>query len=158
MVNQGLKGLGCETLYLHYKAKVKHARKVRNVLKSYFPRYVFAAISQDFYSASKLPGVSGIVSGLDGPLSIPSEVIHELRSRGDHNGLITGHDAQIARRRRSIGEAVRILDGPLEGFFATILQDSGDSVRLMVQMFRGQVEAEVLPASITSPERRRIHS
>ena len=153
-VHRSLTEIGYETLHLHYAGTVKHARKVVPKLKPYFPRYVFVRIieGQGFYPVNSNWDVSTIVYGVDGPLAISDDMIEELRGRGDDWGLVGGcsDDMEPARVRYGAATRVKIKDGPLAGLFATILTDEGETLKLLVEMFRGKVEATMLPEAVSA--------
>ena len=73
---------GFETLYLHYPWTIRHARKERHILRSYFPRYIFVAVGQGqaVGNINNTTGVSTVVMQGDDPLEIPLPVIEELPS------------------------------------------------------------------------------
>lgn len=145
-VSHGLQKLGHETLYLHYKVTAKHARRTIEVLKPYFPRYLFVEATSGLYGIAKHEGVQSVVYGTNGPGEIPAEVIAELKRCADGNGLVDNTEIQ---HRIKPGTEIKITAGPLEGFMATILTDNGNLAKVLIDMFKGQVEAELLPAHFT---------
>lgn len=157
LVHKGLREQGYETLYLHRRATVSHARRKIGVLRPYFPRYVFVAVGprQSVYAVNTTIGVSTVVyAGLD-PLEIPAEVIAELRARGDENGLVEERGPE-ARKRLKRGQQVRIAGGPFEGLLALVALDSGNAIRVWLDGFGGKVEAILDPSGLepVSPEWR----
>ncbi len=150
---------GYETLYLHFWAKVRHARRTHLEKRSLFSRYIFAGLAngQTISGINRTIGVSTVVYCGDKPLEIPGPVIEELRARGDKNGMVrfTPKEAVEHRKRFRKGERVRITGGPLEGLFAIISLDRGHQVSVWLQMFGGKVEAFLDPTGLrgVSPER-----
>ena len=131
-----LKAAGYDSLYLHFLGLVQHARRQIAVLKPYFPRYLFVCLEpgQSLGLVTRTIGVATIVHAGDQPLEIPEAVIAELRSRGDSAGMI---GAEEVRKRGLLkrGSQVRILQGPLEGFLATVALDDGARIKVWVSMF-----------------------
>lgn len=144
-----LRQAGYGVLYLHYAATIRHARRSFNVLRPYFPRYVFfEANGQGLYGAANAVGVLEIVGCAGEPLEVPERVMDELRRRGDAKGLVDAQVVENGRRRFSIGSRVRVAGGPLEGFFAEVALDDGEHVRVWLQMFGGRIEAIFDPAGL----------
>ncbi len=162
MVDQLLRRQDFDTLFLHYSAVVKHARKTRRVIRSYFVRYIFVGVlpGQAMYDINRTPGVSTVVYLADKPLEIPAPVIEELRARGDDNGLVRflPKESVEQRQRWRPGQSVCVTDGPLAGLFAVVSLDKGHEVRVWLEMFGGKVEALFAPTGLKSgsPERRFI--
>ena len=159
MANSLLKSQGFETLYLYYSGVVKHARKVRKVDKSLFPRYIFAGLTngQAVYDINHTIGVSTVIYCGDKPLEVPESVIEELRARGDKDGMVrfTPRETVEHRQRYMRGQMVRINEGPLVGFLACVELDTGHQVKVWVEMFKSEVEASFEPEAL-SPARRRF--
>lgn len=156
MAEHHLRQAGYQTLYLHYAATVRHARREKRVLRPYLPRYVLFGTDgeQGLYAAARAVGVSSIVGTGAGPLEVPDRVVVELRSRGDESGLVDAQVIDDGRRRFAVGSQVRIAGGPLQGFLAEVAIDGGKEVRVWIQMFGGRVEAEFGPTALepVSPE------
>lgn len=153
--NRFLREIGCETLYLHYRDTVRHARRINEVLKPYFPRYLFAS-GASLYQINNTPGVATMVYFAGEALPVPDPVMDELRSRGDDAGLVDLQpDEREARRRYEKGEIVRINGGPFEGLFGSVGLDTGKAVQVWIDLFQGRVQASLLPEQ-TSPEVRRL--
>ena len=60
-----------------------------NSITSLFPGYLFACfdLQQRYFEVRYMPGVQGIVSAGNDPLTVPVAVIDEIRSRGT-NGVV----------------------------------------------------------------------
>ncbi len=159
LVDDLLRSQGFETLYLRYSSVVKHARKTRVVMRSYFSRYIFAGVTDGLSvpTINRTIGVSTVVYLGDEPLEIPLPVIEELRARGNSKGLVKLAPDQVAEHRRRFrqGEQVRITDGPLAGLFAIVALDKGHAVSVWLDFFGGKVEALFDPTGLRSgsPER-----
>jgi transcriptional antiterminator RfaH len=154
LVNEALKRQDFETLFLHYGAVVKHARKTRRIIRAYFPRYVFVGVrlGQALYDVNSTMGVSTVVYLGDKPLEIPLPVIEELCARGNAKGRVEFMPkVQVAERARwAKGQSVSVVDGPLAGLLATVALDKGHEVRVWLEMFGGKVEALFAPEGLKS--------
>ncbi len=149
---------GFETLYLHYPWTIRHARRVKHIMRSYFPRYIFVEVGpgQAMADINNTIGVSTVVYMGDEPLEIPEPVIAELRLRADETGLLhlTPEETNEQRRRYRRGQKVRITEGVLEGLEAVIGVDAGHEVKVWMNLFQGRVQVS-LPPEAVSPDLRR---
>lgn len=142
-----LRRVGYGTMYLHEAVTVRHARQVTNVLRPYFPRYVFFETAlrgpaEGLYSAAKAQGVSQVVGRAGEPLEVPQKVMDELRRRAGPTGLIHAKRAEEAHFHQPGGE-VRIVRGSLEGFIAQVALDNGHEIRLWLEIFGRPTEARI---------------
>jgi len=148
--NRALKDAGFVTLYLHYLATVKHARKVIAVNKPLFPRYLFVAVEphQNFHDINVAQGVSTVLHDADGPLPLREADIVRLRAGADENGLMASPKAVPDREKYKHGEKLRIIDGPLKGWDAVVILDNFEVIRVTVEMFKGELEAVLSPTAV----------
>lgn len=139
-----LRQAGYGTLYLHYAATVKHARREHVALRPYFPRYVFVetGVGQGLYAAAKAQGVSEIVGFAGQVVEVPERVMAELQRRADRTGRLPDDDPVVAHLHRH-GSTVRILGGPFEGFLAVVEVDTGRKIRLWLDIFGRTTEARI---------------
>lgn len=153
LVHTLLSWQGYETLYLHYPTTIKHARRTKNVMRAYFPRYVFVAVGegQAVYDVNNTIGVSTVVYLGDKPLEIPDPVIEELRQRADKTGMLKLSPQETAevRKRYRKGQKVRITEGILEGLQATIGIDSGSEIKVWLGLFKGEVQVSLKPEALS---------
>ena len=147
LANHFLRQLGYQTLFLHYQDAVQHARRAKTVIRSLYPRYIFAALdpSQSLYGITTAQGVHSIVGDREGPLTIPHEIIEQERKRGDENGLcvLTPEEKKVRKRLRK-GTKVRFQHGSLTGFLGTVIVDAGSAVKLWVEHKRVSAHPEQL--------------
>lgn len=158
LVDDLLRQQGYETLYLHYPDTIRHARRVVQVQRAYFPRYLFVAVAngQSFYDINHTIGVSTVIYAAGEPLEVPPEVIGELRERGDKEGLVElAPEEKKQRLRYRPGEMVRVNDGPLMGFLGAVSLDNGRQVHVWMEMFKGRVNVGFAPEQL-SPARRSL--
>ena len=83
-----------------------------NLVLSLFPRYLFVLIDKEWYPITGTRGVSKVLRGVDGPLTLPSHELDKMRKREGADGLI-----QLAQApdRFSPGDKVKASEGPLAG-------------------------------------------
>src|SRR3990172_1002306 len=82
---------GYTVLNLHYRERVRHARRQHIALRPRFPRYLFVEIGdgQSFWEVNNTRGVHSILAIHGKPLEVPfEEVMKPLLMLGDENGLI----------------------------------------------------------------------
>jgi transcriptional antiterminator RfaH len=77
-----------------------------------FPCYLFARfeLEQTLYKVLHTIGVAGVVCAGSTPSEVDPSIIEEISRRGK-DGII-----EIPQKTFSVGERVRLTDGPLEGF------------------------------------------
>ena len=146
-----LREAGYEPLCLHYPARVSHGRRVREVLKPHFPRYVFlrSAPGMGLYAARMARGVAQLVGTGQGPLEVPTLVLDELRGKCDPFGrMVPPTDGAADAPRLAPGQRARIVDGPLQGFIGTIALDGGREIRLWVELLGRRVETSLSRSAI----------
>ncbi len=93
---------------------VKHARKIREVAKPFFPRYLFVYLNTLKDQWSKINYTRGVVNILssDGcPTRLPEEIIFELKLLESNKGLIN----HIPLVNLEKGDNIEILSGPFQG-------------------------------------------
>jgi transcriptional antiterminator RfaH len=112
--------------------KVRHARKIEQVLRPFFPRYLFVSLNlavHGWRSICSTAGVSDIVRFGDRPTPLPYGAIEELMSYEDTNGCITFDGRSDVRK----GDSVVVLDGPfsrLLGFCEAVTESERITVLL----------------------------
>ena len=127
--------LGFDVIYLHYRGTLSHARREIAVLKPLFPRYVIVGCrpEQPLATINATPSVSTVIYSNNTPHELSDDAVAELRGRGDKNGLLAAPGEKRGREPEYMaGEWVRIVDGPLTGFLASVINDNGKTVRVMV--------------------------
>lgn len=107
----------------------RHTKRIRRrfakqstmvtVERAAFPRYVFVGLAprQGWYDVRLTAGVEAVVSRDMVPIRVPADTIEGLIIAEDMGMFDTGNEAQI---RLEIGQAVRIVSGPMEGYTATV--------------------------------------
>jgi transcription antitermination factor NusG len=132
--------------YTSYLPRFKTIRLDKTIfIRPLFPRYLFAYITDRWYSIRSTYGVSYLLSGDDGPLLVPQNIIDELKAR-EENGYIVLQQKEKFNK----GQYVKATDGPLVG---KLLIYEGMTTRERVKVLISMLGREV-PAVI--PEKNLI--
>ncbi len=140
---------GFATYWPRYRKRVTHARKVREVTASLFPRYIFVAFDPATTGWRAIRSTRGVVdlvrSGLD-PAPVNSRLIEDMRTREDNSGcVVIGRQVQLIR-----GQRITISGDAFKGhelIFET-MKDSDRVVALLTLLGR-EFKVEVPLASVT---------
>jgi transcriptional antiterminator RfaH len=111
------------------RRKIRHARRTEQVLRPFFPRYLFVALNpeqQGWRAIRSTLGVSDIVRFGEAPTPLPPGVIENLKSHEDDAGTI-----KYEPRRIDKGAKVTVLDGPFSRLLG-LCEAVTDSERVMV--------------------------
>jgi transcriptional antiterminator RfaH len=113
-VHDQLNGILPEVFLPLLEARTPRWGKMAWSIVPLFPGYIFARfeLAERYFDVKYMPGVHGIVSAGRDPLSVPSEVVEEIRRRGV-DGVV-----KIEEKRFDNGDRVRVLHGPFRGFEA----------------------------------------
>jgi transcription antitermination factor NusG len=162
VANESLRWQGYRTFYPFRREQVK--RKLPNrtsfrliwVERPYFERYLFFAMEgrdgESFAQINATAGITTTVNLGDAPLRIPDRVMDELLGRAGEDGLM-GVISASDRRRFAPGQRVRFIgDTPFAGLVAAIAVDSGDEVRLWLEMLGETREVTAPPSAIEAAE------
>jgi transcriptional antiterminator RfaH len=107
---------------------VRHARRSQEVLRPFFPGYVFASFgtaTSRWRSMASTIGVRRVIAFGETPCLLSEEFISSLRAR-EVEGAITKPVSPY-----SVGQSVRLTGGAFEGLVATII-DLDEKQRLIV--------------------------
>lgn len=151
-INWHLRHLGYETLFLHYIRTVKHARREHQVIRPYFPQYLFLSVPADrgLYQAANLPGVIEILRSNGRPTEIDQAIIDQLRERAGQEGLIQTIESQDPERERlAAGQVCRIMQGPLTGYTAAVQIDKGLEIIVEIELFGRVIRVSMMPESLS---------
>lgn len=101
----------------------------KTVERKIFPGYVLVKMvmtDESWYLVRNCRGCTGFVGSDGKPIPLTEQEVLDLGV--EHREYTVGFD---------VGDTVRIIDGPLEGFLGTVdeLDPAKDSVRLIVSMF-----------------------
>jgi len=114
---------------------VRHARKLRTVVAPFFPRYMFVVLDLDrdqWRPINGTRGVANLVMQGDRPQPVPLGIVETLVASTGEDGLLK------VRPRLSVGDPVRLLQGPFAEYLGTLdrLDDSGRVLVLLEMLGR----------------------
>jgi len=113
-----------------------------------FPSYLFTRfrVRTHYQKVKYTPGVRYVVSAGDDPLSISQDVIDQIKGR-----LVNGR-ILVKRRPLSLGERIRIADGPLAGVEAVFQHylSGTKRVALLLETVYSKGIRIVMPAALIS--------
>jgi len=103
------------SIYIPLMTKVvRHARKIKEIVKPFFPRYIFINLNilEDAWKKiNYTKGVTKILTSEEMPISVASEIIRELKKLEDSKGYIIYDNPDFY----SQGDKIEILEGPFKG-------------------------------------------
>ena len=120
---------GFEAYLPRYRKRVRHARKIKTVLKPLFPSYVFVSIDVNKQRWRAVNGTVGVISLVQfggAPKSIAKTVIDTIRSRELIDGIVS-----LAPQGLKKGDRVRICDGSFSDHLA-LLEEVSDTKRVIL--------------------------
>ena len=103
------------SIYIPLMTKVvRHARKIKEIVKPFFPRYIFINLNilEDAWKKiNYTKGVTKILTSEELPISIANEIIGELKKLEDSEGYINYNSPDFYNQ----GDKIEILEGPFKG-------------------------------------------
>jgi transcriptional antiterminator RfaH len=125
---------------------IRHARQLRAVRASLFPRYLFALLDLDvdrWFSIQSTPGVSFLYTCEGRPVPVPAGVVENLRAHA-HEANLTLFGPEMLE-----GDRVRIARGPFAELIGTLSRlDENGRVRVLLKMMGGDVPVSVDRANL----------
>ena len=109
---------------------MRHSRYVKNVLRPFFPRYIFINLNletQEWRKINYTRGVVKLISTNEKPVMISELVINELKLLEDDKGFID----QLSLSNYKKGEELEIINGPFKGIYG-IFDGLSDNLRVKV--------------------------
>lgn len=157
-VHTELRRLGYDTLYLHRRETISHARRKIAVIRPLYARYLFVAVApgQAFPRRDEPYGVSTILRGPSGPREIPETEIEQERTRCDETGLVAP-PAPIVRALIPPGTEVVITQGVWSQFPGIVTLDDGKEITVSMNLF-GRDTPAVVPAAWVRPVSPKVGS
>ncbi len=109
----------------------------KEIERKIFPGYVLVKMvmmDDTWYIVRNIRGVTGFVGPGSKPVPLTEEELENL-----------GFEKKIVNINYAIGDSLRIVDGPLEGFIGTLAEIEADKnmVKLMVHMFGKETPVEL---------------
>ena len=132
-----------------YRRRVRHARKVQQVLRPLFPSYLFVRLDPQACRWRSINGTIGVRHILtDGvmPRFIDSTVISDIMAREDEAGAV-----RLARPVFRPGQSVRVTDGPFTDVRGLIeeMRDE-DRVVVLLSLLGRKVRTQVSPEFVAA--------
>ena len=111
--------------------------KRREVERKVFPSYVLVKMivtDDSWYVVRNTRGVTGFVGPAGNPVPLTNEEVHAL-----------GVEKRVVEVNYAVGDSVRIVDGPLEGFVAVIdqMDIEKNCVNVTISMFGRETPVEL---------------
>ena len=159
VANHNLTSIGYETLFLHYREIIRHARREREKVRPHLPGYLFVQVParMGFYAITTAHGILRLLDGPEGPARVPAAEIDRMASYGDDNGFM-GMIGKAGRRQAEYPEGtpgILSYDGPFTGYPGTVKVDRGKEIVLNVEAL-GRVVPVSVPPEAFSPGQRSI--
>lgn len=111
---------------------VRHARQKQIVKSALFQNYVFVQLDVGkarWRSINGTFGVSHLITCGDKPQPVPNQVMETLLNSVDGDGVV------CIRPTLSVGQQIKVVDGPFVDFFGTLQQLDGSArARVFLQM------------------------
>jgi transcriptional antiterminator RfaH len=123
-----------------YCPKYKHEDRIKPFFSGYgFISFVFP----DQYQLVKYTrGVKRVIGNQEGPIPIPEEVIHEIRTR-EINGFI---ELEKYGEEPDIGDEIEIMEGPMKGLRGIFRKELTEKERVIILLnyvsYQGQLIIE----------------
>ncbi|NMA07129.1 MAG: transcription termination/antitermination factor NusG, partial [Ruminococcaceae bacterium] len=117
--------------------------KRKEMERKLFPGYVLVKMvmtDESWYIVRNIRGVTGFVGTSSRPIPLTQEEVDSL-----------GVEKKEIRVDYSVGDSVKVVEGPLAGFIATVeeIDSEGQKVRVKVSMFGRETLAELELAEVT---------
>ncbi|NLL91310.1 MAG: transcription termination/antitermination protein NusG [Ruminococcaceae bacterium] len=117
--------------------------KRKETERKLFPGYVLVKMvmtDESWYIVRNIRGVTGFVGTSSRPIPLTQEEVDSL-----------GVEKKEIRVDYSVGDSVKVVEGPLAGFIATVeeIDSEGQKVRVKVSMFGRETLAELELAEVT---------
>ena len=127
-----LKRQGFDVFCPRVRKTVRHARTLKHVLAPLFPGYVFIKLDiscEPWRSVNGTFGVVRLITQRDTPLPVLRGVVEAMQRRMCDDGAIDWSHSF------TVGQLVRIADGPLADFVGTLEQlDASGRVRVLLEL------------------------
>lgn len=129
------------------RKQVRHARKTSEVLRPFFPGYLFAAAheGQGLRALYSTLGVRAVVGSSEHPARLSDDFVTALKAR-EVDGAIVRPSLPY-----SIGQQVRMTGGAFDGLVATIVaMDEKDRLTVLLDLLNQQVKVRTGGAGVSA--------
>lgn len=128
----------------------KHARKIDEVHAPLFPRYLFVGFDLEVDRWNRINGTRGVsylVSNNHLPTQIPDQIILDLKSRENIDGILPVSSIALFSK----GDRVRIIDGAFKDHKATFDSfNDKERVQLLLTFLGREIKVSIPPSLIES--------
>jgi transcriptional antiterminator RfaH len=142
-----LRAQGFRTYLPQYMKTVRHARQLKTVRASMFPRYLFIVLDlgrDRWLSVRSTVGVSSLVSCNGRPLPVPAGIVESLIAQSD--GDLMRMDTGLVQ-----GQSVRILSGPFADLIGRLERlDGSGRVRVLLEMMGTEVPIAIHRSALSA--------
>ncbi len=157
LADQKLRSLGYETFFPRYRKLVRHARKIKPVVRALLPRYLFVGVAprQGLFDVNNAHGVATVLHSGGRPQQLSDSLVTEWRERMGKDGVLdvpSVHDRN--RAKLESGQEVRIIEGPFAGTTGIVELDNGREVTLWTTLFDRRVKAQFYIEALSPVVRR----
>ena len=129
-----------------FRKTVRHARKSISKLSALFPGYLFVRLDPSRDRWRSINGTRGVIRLLtlgDQLQPAPAGVVENLQAQSD------GHGVFVPQAALSVGQRVRIADGPLTNLVGTLQRmDGADRVQVLLELLGRSVPATLQSAML----------
>lgn len=105
------------TVYLPlFRRMIRHARRKSEVLRPFFPRYLFVAFDPAvarWRAVNSTLGVARLISEGETPVAVDDDVVDDIRRRADVDGVLTLDEALPF----AVGDRIQVREGPFRDFW-----------------------------------------
>lgn len=129
-----------------FRKTVRHARKSMSKLSALFPGYLFVKLDPSRDRWRSINGTRGVIRLLtlgDRLQPAPAGIVENLQAQADSHGVFAPLPAL------SVGQRVRIADGPLTNLVGTLQRmDGADRVQVLLDLLGRSVPATLQSAML----------
>lgn len=142
---------GFEVFLPRISRVINHAGRRQTRIEPMFPRYLFTHLdpdAEDWTPIRSTVGVTSLVRFGQQPGIVPPAIVEGLRAQADEQGVIGGRGAS----EFEIGQTVRIVDGPFEGYSAIVQAKlPRERVEILLTLVGQYVTARLQATDLASP-------
>ena len=146
--SRNLENQGYRVFLPRLRKSIRHARRLREVERPLFPRYLFVELdlgTQRWRPILGTYGVTHLITENARPLPAPRGLIEAFIARADSSDVVDLSPALAP------GQNVELLSGPFAGKIgALVSHDGAGRVRVLLELLGGQREIAV-PANAVAP-------
>ena len=129
IAEENLARQGYDAYWPRYRKRVAHARKVREVSASLFPRYAFDPLVTGWRNIRSTRGCIDVIRNGFDPTPVPNALVTSIRAREDEQGcVVLGKQAEFVK-----GQHIKLKGDAFQGQ-SLIFETMKDNDRVVVLM------------------------